>query len=91
METLAIHPNGKHFVMGGRLRGGDWNLAMFDVQSGARVTTLKTGYRITEAGFSADGDRLFLVGAQGQPKRKKHGAAVDDFGRIEIYEVGGLA
>ena len=87
METLAIHPDGKRFVMGGRLRGGDWNLAMFDLQSGNRLTTLKTGYRITEANFTADGSRLVLVGAQGQPKRKKKSEALEDFGRVEVYEV----
>ena len=86
METLAIHPDGKRFVMGGRLRGGKWNVAMFDLETGKRGTTLKTGYRVTEANFSEDGKQLVLVGAQGQPKKNKKGG-FDDFGRVEIYDV----
>lgn len=86
METLAVHPDGSKFVMGGRLRGGDWNLAMFDLQSGNRLTTLKTGYRVTEARFTADGGQLVLVGAQGQPKKMKNNV-FSDFGRVEVYDV----
>lgn len=87
MEALAIHPNGKSFVMGGRLRGGEWNLAMFDLESGNRLTTLKTGYRITEACFTVDGSRLVLVGSQGQPKPKQDKTQLEHFGRVEVYEV----
>ena len=86
METLAIHPGGQHFVMGGRLRGGDWNVAAFGLDDGKRVATLKTGYRVTEAAFDPQGDRLFLVGAQGQPKKNKEGK-ISPFGRFEVYEV----
>jgi WD40 repeat protein len=86
METLAIHPDGKSFVMGGRLRGGDWNVAVFDLDSGNRLTTLKTGYRVTEAMFTADGARLVLAGTQGQPKDEKDGV-FPDFGRVEIYDI----
>jgi WD40 repeat protein len=85
METLAIHPDGKRFVMGGRLRGGEWNVAMFEIESGKRIGTLKTGYRVTEAGFSAAGDQLVLVGAQGQPKLKD--GKFTKFGRVEKYAV----
>lgn len=86
METLAVHPDGKQFVMGGRLRGGEWNAAMFDVASGARTATLKTGFRITEANFTADGKQLILVGAQGQPKKMVDGV-FPDFGRVEIHDL----
>jgi WD40 repeat protein len=86
METLAVHPDGKHFVMGGRLRGGDWNAAMFDLASGARTATLKTGFRVTEAMFTADGKQMILVGAQGQPKKMVNGV-FPDFGRLEVYDV----
>lgn len=87
METLAIHPDGRRFVMGGRLRGGDWNVAMFDLDNGERLTTLKTGYRVTQALFVEDGSQLVLVGAQGQPKKAKDGVS-SDFGRVEVYDVG---
>ncbi len=64
METLAFHPNGKYFVMGGRLRGGDWNAAIFENESGEKVHSLKTGFRITKAIFSDDGTHLCLAGAR---------------------------
>ncbi len=86
METLAVHPDGKRFVMGGRLRGGDWNVALFDLHNGNRLATLKTGYRVTHALFSDDGARLILVGSQGQPNDHKDGV-FPDFGRVEVYEV----
>jgi WD40 repeat protein len=86
METVAVHPDGRQFVMGGRLRGGDWNAAMFDLASGVRTATLKTGFRVTEANFTADGQQLILVGAQGQPKKMVDGA-FPNFGRVEVYDV----
>lgn len=86
METLAIHPQHDLFVMGGRLRGGDWNAAFFELSTGNRLATLKTGYRITHAEFTPDGERLLLVGAQGQPKMKP-GQSAPDFGRVELYSV----
>lgn len=86
METLAVHPDGRQFVMGGRLRGGDWNTAMFDLASGARTATLKTDYRVTEAMFTADGQQMILVGAQGQPKKMVDGV-FPDFGQLEVYDV----
>ncbi|MCA9086496.1 MAG: hypothetical protein KDA81_20710 [Planctomycetaceae bacterium] len=85
METLAIHPDGRSFVMGGRLRGGDWNVASFELSTGNRVTTLKTGYRVTRAAFSPDGTRLYLVGTQGQPGPGKDGT-FGHFGRVEVYD-----
>ncbi|HIE96918.1 MAG: WD40 repeat domain-containing protein [Fuerstiella sp.] len=86
METLAVHPDGQQFVMGGRLRGGDWNATMFDLAFGARIATLKTGFRVTEAIFTLDGHQLILVGAQGQPKTMVDGV-FPDFGQIEVYDV----
>lgn len=86
METLAIHPSGEFFVMGGRLRGGSWNLAAFELASGKRTATLKTGYRITEARFFDEGRQLLVVGTQGQPGPKKDGA-FSSFGRVEVYKV----
>ncbi len=87
METLAIHPQGEVFAMGGRLRGGDWNVALFNLTDGKRLTTLKTGYRVTEAIFTSDGTRLILVGSQGQPGKNDKGI-FPDFGRVEVYELG---
>lgn len=87
METLAIHPDGERFVMGGRLTGGAWNVAMFDLKSGDRIAHLKTGCRVTEVMFTADGMQLVLVGAKSQPEKKKDGA-FPDFGRVEVFELG---
>lgn len=87
METLAVHSTSDLFAMGGRLRGGDWNLALFDLHAGDKKASLKTGYRITEASFSADGQSLLVVGTQGQPKDRNDSGVFPKFGRIEIYEI----
>lgn len=86
METLAVHPSGETFVMGGRLRGGDWNVAMFEMKSGNRIATLKLGYRVTQALFTTDGKQLVTAGCQGQPKKKKD-EKFPDFGRIDVFEI----
>ncbi len=87
MEALAIHPQKPIFAMGGRLRGGDWNAALFDLNSGERLATLKTGYRVTGLQFSADGNRLIVTGTEGQPKPSREGSW-EPFGRVEFYELG---
>ena len=87
MEALAIHPQKPIFAMGGRLRGGDWNAALFDLNSGERLASLKTGYRVTGLQFSADGNRLIVTGTQGQPKPSREGSW-EPFGRVEFYELG---
>ncbi|MCA9176333.1 MAG: hypothetical protein KDB14_17725 [Planctomycetales bacterium] len=86
METLAFHPSGEYFAMGGRLRGGAWNLGLFSLESGDLIGSLKTGYRVTEAQFTPDGRRLVLVGTQGQPSKHEQGR-FPDFGRVEVYEI----
>lgn len=86
MEALAIHPNGQYFAMGGRLRGGDWNVALFDLAGGNRIGTLKTGYRVTDLSFTSDGKRLLVVGTQGQPEKIEDGKQ-PHFGRVEVYNV----
>lgn len=88
METLAIHPDGEFFAMGGRLRGGEWNLALFELATGNRKVTLKTGYRVTEASFTSDGSQLILVGTQGQPDKTNKDGKFPDFGRVEVYDIG---
>lgn len=85
METLAWHPSGSHFVMGGRLRGGKWNLGIFDAGSGQLVGEAKTGMRITTARYSPDGETLYLGGMQGQPGPKEN--RFPDFGYLERYRV----
>ncbi len=86
MEALTLHPSGQYFAMGGRLRGGDWNVALFDLAGGNRIGTLKTGYRVTDLSFTADGKRLLVVGTQGQPDKITDGKQ-PHFGRVEIYDV----
>ena len=85
METLAWHPNGTQFVMGGRLRGGKWNLGIFDASSGQLIGEAKTGMRITTARYSPDGTVLYLGGMQGQPGPKEN--RFPDFGYFERYRV----
>ncbi|PHS03785.1 MAG: hypothetical protein COA78_17275, partial [Blastopirellula sp.] len=86
METLVIHPSGKFFTMAGRLRGGDWNIALFELQSGNKIASLNTKYRVTHACYNTDGSQLILVGAQGQPKTKKDGE-FPRFGRVDIFDL----
>lgn len=86
MEALAVHPDGSWFAMGGRLRGGNLNVGMFGISDGAKVGSIKSGYRVTEILFAADGQKMILVGGQGQPDKDKDGR-IADFGRIEVYDV----
>ena len=86
MEALAVHPDGSWFAMGGRLRGGNLNVGMFGISDGGKVGSIKSGYRVTEILFTADGQKMILVGGQGQPDKDKDGR-IADFGRIEVYDV----
>lgn len=85
METLALHPSGKQFVMAGRLRGGAWNTALFSVENGALGLSLKTDTRVTRALFSPEGSRLLLSGTRRQPEIKE--GKIADFGHVDIYEL----
>jgi len=85
METLAWHPSGRHFLMAGRLRGGKWNLGVFDANSGELIGEAKTGMRITQARYSADGQTLYLGGMQGQPGPKEN--RFPEYGYLERYRV----
>lgn len=84
-ESLAYHPSNKYFAMAGRLAQGKWNAGLFDDKSGALVGSVDTKCRLTKAVFSADGGKIFLAGATGQPKIKdgKYG----DWGRIFVYGI----
>ncbi len=82
METLAMHPGGQYFVMAGRLRGGSWNVGLFELESGDLVHSFKNGIRVTKARFSEDGQYLYLAGA------KKQSAKADKaFGVIDVHKV----
>ena len=82
METLAFHPNGRHFVMAGRLRGGSWNVGLFESETGDLLHSFKNGARVTQARFSADGKKLFLSGANRQA-----GDAKKAFGVLDVHDV----
>lgn len=81
IETMAVHPGGRYFVMAGRLRGGSWNVGFFDLESGDLVHSFKNGIRVTKALFSADGRKLYLSGANRQPKEPDK-----SFGIIDVHE-----
>jgi WD40 repeat protein len=96
METLALSPDHKVFVMGGRLRGGAWNVGLFDHDSGRLRHSVKTGYRVTRARYhdrlpstedqpAQEGLALVLAGTKSQPSAPKGDSP--HFGRVEIYEV----
>jgi WD40 repeat protein len=85
METLAWAPDGAHFVMAGRQAQGTWNLALFSAADGSLVTSLDTKQRITQARFTADGQRLVLGGAQSQPGPKD--GQWPAWGRVQVYSV----
>lgn len=86
MESLAFHPSGKFFAMGGRLRGGNWNVAIFETASGKLVHSFKSSMRVTKLLFSSDGRQLFVAGTKGQPEGKNN--LDKHFGRLEVYAVG---
>jgi WD40 repeat protein len=83
METLAHTPDGSAFIMAGRQAQGSWNAALFSTQDGKLLASLDTKSRVTRSLFSADGRRLFLAAATGQPARDKDGKW-PDYGRIHV-------
>ncbi len=85
METVAWHPDGKHFVMGGRQAQGTWNAAVFSAGDGSLVHSVDTKKRITQARFTTDGRTLILCGANGQSPRKD--GVWPPWGRIQTYSV----
>ncbi|MEM7010461.1 MAG: hypothetical protein AAF585_03155 [Verrucomicrobiota bacterium] len=88
METLTFHPSGKYFVMAGRLHsGGDWNVAIFDTETGSRIAKHDTKLRMSKAVWSEDGSRLFLAGGGGQPK-KKEDLEKAEWGRVRVSKIG---
>ena len=85
METVAWHPEGKHFVMAGRQAQGTWNAAVFSAADGSLVHSLDTKNRITHARFTADGQTLIISGANGQPQRKD--GVWPAWGKLQTYRV----
>ncbi len=85
METLTFHPEGEVFLMGGRLRGGKWNAALFDWQSGERVEVVKSGGRICDSCFRQNGKQLFLSGCKKQSSSRDK---PKPFGVVDIFDVG---
>jgi WD40 repeat protein len=85
METVAWKPDGKHFVMAGRQAQGTWNLAVFNASDGNLVQSLDTKKRITQARFTADGKRLVISGATGQPQPKDK--KWPSWGRVQVYRI----
>jgi WD40 repeat protein len=81
METLALHPAGGLFAMAGRLRGGQWNTGLFSLDDGRLLHSLRTDFRVTQARFSPDGQRLLLAGLANQTGDQK------PFGRLHVYQV----
>lgn len=85
MEALRFHPDGKLFVMAGRLAQGKWNAALFETATGALLHSLDTKMRITDALWLEGGKQLVLVGATGQDK-KKDGRS-PDFGHLKLFSL----
>lgn len=85
MEALTFHPNGKYFAMGGRLRGGNWNVGFFDSATGRLIAQAKTGMRVTTIRFSQDGKAVYFGGMQGQPGPKD--GKFPDFGYLERFAI----
>lgn len=87
MEALTVRPESDHVVMGGRLRGGKWNLGIFDYEKSELVDSFKTDDRITEAKFARDGKVLMLSAAKNQPSPKRKNKSNLSFGRVHLYDV----
>lgn len=85
METLACNPTGEYFLMGGRLRGGKWNAALFDLHSGENLHPIDAKCRMTEAFFSADGKQLVMAGCKKQPKPKD--GKFGNWGVVEVHDI----
>ncbi|MBX3746668.1 MAG: hypothetical protein KF833_15270 [Verrucomicrobiae bacterium] len=89
METVAWHPDGRHFVMAGRQAQGTWNAAVFNAAEGGLVHSLDNKMRVTQARFDRDGGWLVLAGAVSQPARKD--GAWPAWGRLQRYRVEGAS
>lgn len=86
MESLRFHPNGKLFLMAGRLAQGKWSVGLFDSASGRLLHSLDARMRVCDTAWLNGGTRLALGGATSQEKATKDGR-YPDFGHIRIYDL----
>lgn len=86
MESLAIHPEGRIFAMAGRLFKGDWNVAIFDRETGSRLAHTNCNMRVSKALWSEDGSHLYLAGGKSQPSNRKD-IENPDWGRIKVFKI----
>ena len=88
MESVAWHPDGKHFVMAGKQAQGTWNGALFSAADGSLVHSIDTKNRITQSRFTGDGEALIVSGTTSQSRKKSDKPfAWADWGRIRVYRV----
>jgi WD40 repeat protein len=85
MENVLFHPDGKRFLMAGRLAQGKWNAALFDTGSAKLTHSLDSKMRITGFAFASGGKTLVLGGLVGQNKKGEE--KNKGFGRVKIYRV----
>jgi WD40 repeat protein len=84
METLAFSPNGQQLAMAGRLFKGDWNVAIFDSESGERTAHANTKMRTSKALWSPSADALYLAGGGGQGKSVKDFEQAKPWGKLKV-------
>ena len=85
MEALRYHPDGKSFVMAGKLAQGKWSAALFDSSTGRLIHAIDTKMRTTGAVWLNGGTQLALSGATSQEKKKD--GRCPDFGHIKLYDL----
>jgi len=85
MEAITFHPDGRSFVMAGKLAQGKWSAALFDATTGRMLHAVDTKMRTTGAVWLPGGAHLALCGATSQ-ERKKNGRC-PDFGHIKLYDL----
>lgn len=85
MESIAFHPDGKFFVMAGRLAQGQWNIAFFDASSGELIHSINNKTRITSMFFDESGEHLHLGGAVSQGGKKD--GEWKPYGRLHSYKI----
>jgi WD40 repeat protein len=85
METIGFTPDSKYFLMAGRQAQGNWNVALFSESEGKLAASIDVKSRVTRHHFSADGTKLFLAAAAGQPQRKD--GQWPDYGHVQMLTI----
>jgi WD40 repeat protein len=85
MESLSFHPSGDFFVMAGRMFKGNWNIALFDTNTGNILCSQNSGIRCSDIVFGEDGTRFYIGGGKGQGKKKDD--IFGSWGRIQEFEI----